>query len=459
MLLFCVNHNLTWKGYFLILFHKLLRSAYILNRLSVVTVVRYPGPNQVRRFDPFFNWEGDMKKDWVELDHDGYGEMMWYESSTLCWLGGEAYAIKDCRRMDTRTVEKTSDITLYKSNAEAVFAWKKRKRYYESYREIKESFVRGELADNHVFFLGLPGEILKKCGFPEHKVITLTSSRLKQKSTQENHSFSPLNIKGLDKALQTPVAVFEYARSGNNDMQNVIVDITQNEKHFLAGIVFNKKQNGFEVSNIRGLFPKDDYQWLHWVEQGKMIYGNKEKIQALSTQRRIDLAEVSSQDARISSDIHCLDSIDTILGKFGSVNDIFTQEFSFYAQQKELYSIYRKIHASFAWDAVYEDDARFYAEKIFKAIHGTRETEKIMDEGIENMQANGGRSQAAMEAGYGYEQANNIPPETEETEEESFGFENFTEEALLHLAEISPKHMKVLKRSMSKEQDFQQMSI
>ena len=235
-------------------------------------------------------------------------------------------------------------------------------------REI-EAFVRGELPDNHVFFLGLPGEILKKCGFPEKNVITLTSSRLKQKSTQENHPFSPLNIKGLDKALQTPIAVFDYARSGNNDMQNVIVDITQDEKHFLAGISFNKKKSGYEVSNIRGLFPKDDYQWLHWVEQGKMIYGNKEKIQALSTQRRIDLAEVSSQDARISSDIHCLDSIDTILGKFGSVNDVFTQEFSFYAQQKEFYSIYRKIHASFAWDAVYEDDARFYAEKIFKAIH------------------------------------------------------------------------------------------
>ena len=235
-------------------------------------------------------------------------------------------------------------------------------------REI-EAFVRGELPDNHVFFLGLPGEILKKCGFPEKNVITLTSSRLKQKSTQENHPFSPLNIKGLDKALQTPIAVFDYARSGNNDMQNVIVDITQDEKHFLAGISFNKKMSGYEVSNIRGLFPKDDYQWLHWVEQGKMIYGNREKIQALSTQRRIDLAEVSSQDARISSDIHCLDSIDTILGKFGSVNDVFTQEFSFYAQQKEFYSIYRKIHASFAWDAVYEDDARFYAEKIFKAIH------------------------------------------------------------------------------------------
>ena len=102
-----------------------------------------------------------MKKDWVELDHDGYGEMMWYESSTLCWLGGEAYAIKDCRRMDTRTVEKTSDITLYKSNAEAVFAWKKRKRYYESYREIKESFVRGNFRIITFSFWNLPEKYLK----------------------------------------------------------------------------------------------------------------------------------------------------------------------------------------------------------------------------------------------------------------------------------------------------------
>ena len=59
MLLFCVNLNLTWKGYFLILFHERLRSAYILNRLSVVTVGRYPGPNQVRRLGPFFSSGGE----------------------------------------------------------------------------------------------------------------------------------------------------------------------------------------------------------------------------------------------------------------------------------------------------------------------------------------------------------------------------------------------------------------
>ena len=96
-----------------------------------------------------------------------------------------------------------------------------------------------------------------------------------------------------------------------------------------------------------------------------------------------------------------------------------------------------------------------------------------MDKGIENMQANGGRSQAAMEADYEYEQFS--APKMEETEEESFGFENFTAEALLHLAEISPEAYESLKKEYeqrtglsadeylkkagSKEQDFQQMNI
>lgn len=72
------------------------------------------------------------------------------------------------------------------------------------------------------------------------------------------------------------------------------------------------------------------------------------------------------------------------------------------------------------------------------------ENEKIIEEGLENMQVNGGRSNAAMEADYEYEQFSS--PEMEETEEESFGFENFTAEALLHLAEISPEAYESLKK-------------
>ena len=90
------------------------------------------------------------------------------------------------------------------------------------------------------------------------------------------------------------------------------------------------------------------------------------------------------------------------------------------------------------------DKAVEYFTAAIAREHIAKENEKIIEEGIENMQANGGRSQAAMEADYEYEQFS--APKMEETEEESFGFENFTAEALLHLAEISPEAYESLKK-------------
>ena len=91
--------------------------------------------------------------------------------------------------------------------------------------------------------------------------------------------------------------------------------------------------------------------------------------------------------------------------------------------------------------------AKDYFISTIAQEHIVKENEKIIEEGIESMQVNGGRSDAAMEADYEYEQ---FPApemeETEEEEEESFGFENFTAEALLHLAEISPEAYESLKK-------------
>ena len=88
--------------------------------------------------------------------------------------------------------------------------------------------------------------------------------------------------------------------------------------------------------------------------------------------------------------------------------------------------------------------AKDYFISTIAQEHIAKENEKIIEEGLENMQVNGGRSDAAMEADYEYEQFSS--PEMEETEEESFGFENFTAEALLHLAEISPEAYESLKK-------------
>jgi hypothetical protein len=73
-----------------------------------------------------------------------------------------------------------------------------------------------------------------------------------------------------------------------------------------------------------------------------MIYGNKEKIQVSIDQQRTNLADVNNQDVRTSSDTYYLDSTNSVLVKFGDVNDIFTKEFEFYKDQKERNEVFKK---------------------------------------------------------------------------------------------------------------------
>ena len=39
-----------------------------------------------------------------------------------------------------------------------------------------------------------------------------------------------------------------------------------------------------EINSIRTLFPKNNHEWMNWINQGKLLYVNKEKIQALFEQ-------------------------------------------------------------------------------------------------------------------------------------------------------------------------------
>ena len=92
-------------------------------------------------------------------------------------------------------------------------------------------YTDGKLPENHVFNLGIPGEILQKCGFPKDQRIELSGSRLKFKSNLTSHPFELKDIFGLDKALQTPIAVFSYG--DRNKSQNVIVYLDQSKKAWL----------------------------------------------------------------------------------------------------------------------------------------------------------------------------------------------------------------------------------
>ena len=75
----------------------------------------------------------------------------------------------------------------------------------------------------------------------------------------------------------------------------------------------NQNSRGFEINDIRGFFPKDLHEWLNWIQQGKALYLDKEKIQTLIAQQRINLADVDYLD---------LDSVEKIIHDFENFKNI-----------------------------------------------------------------------------------------------------------------------------------------
>lgn len=156
------------------------------------------------------------------------------------------------------------------------------------FNEQLERQRNGILPPGYVYQLGRPGALLRSAGFPDLP-IEMAAIRLLQKSNQENHPFTLSEVRNMVSHLNNPVAVFRY----EIESKNVIVDIRHEDKHFLVGVHFNQDRRGIRISDIRGLFPKDDAKWLNWIQQGKSDYLNKEKIQTLIDKRRTNFAEVT----------------------------------------------------------------------------------------------------------------------------------------------------------------------
>ena len=171
---------------------------------------------------------------------------------------------------------------------------------FRSIKDINDRFneelqqqIDGTLPKGHVYSLGMPNDVLRSAGFP-NVPIELSASHLEKKSIAAQHPFELKEIKSLVKALQDPMAVFAYGDKKKS--QNVIVEIQHEGKNFVVGIHFNWKRGSAEISSIRGLYPKDNAEWLNWISQGKLLYVNKEKIQILIDQQRRNLADVEYLD-------------------------------------------------------------------------------------------------------------------------------------------------------------------
>ena len=177
--------------------------------------------------------------------------------------------------------ERTKNATLEEVNAR--------------FNEELEKQIKGELPDGYVYQMGKPGSILLSTGILDLP-IQMSASRLKAKSTSFGHNFELSEIRDLVKALQHPMAIFAYG--DKSKAQNIIVPIQKDGKNFIVGLSLNPTVGGrkLEVNSIRNVFPKNNSEWLNWINQGKALYLDKEKIQNLIDQQRTILADVEYLD-------------------------------------------------------------------------------------------------------------------------------------------------------------------
>lgn len=166
--------------------------------------------------------------------------------------------------------------------------------------------IDGVLPEGHIYKMGKPGKILLSTGVPDLPV-QMSATRLMQKATSYGHDFDLSEVKDLVKALQYPIAVFAYGNK--TKAQNIIIPLQKDGKNFIVGLSLKPTVNGktLEINSIRNVFPKNNSEWLNWISQGKALYLDKEKIQALIDQQRTILADVDYLD---------LDSVAKIVENF-----------------------------------------------------------------------------------------------------------------------------------------------
>lgn len=205
---------------------------------------------------------------------------------------------------------------------------------FSTVKEIADKFnaelqqqIDGTLPDGHVYQLGVPGAVLASTGIP-NLPITLQASVLNVKANDPLHPFALEEIRDLVPAIQRPWAIFKYGDSGK--AQNLIVGIAKEDKQFLVGLSLNPTVKGktLYINSVRNVFPKDNDEWLNWIQQGKLLrVDEKEKIQAIIDALRINPVDYTHLD---------LDSIAKVVKEFENPSiDAENEEFRFSVRTDE----------------------------------------------------------------------------------------------------------------------------
>lgn len=189
---------------------------------------------------------------------------------------------------NTESAKNSDDNLHYRDEKEV-------QRVNEKFNEELQMQIDGKLPENHIYKIGKPGSVLRSTGVPDLP-IQMSARRLQEKATLFDHNFDLRDVKDLVQALQDPLAIFAYG--DKTKAQNIIIPLQKGGRNFIVGLSLRPIVNGshLEINSIRNVFPKDNSEWLNWINQGKALYLNKEKIQILIDQQRTNLADVDYLD-------------------------------------------------------------------------------------------------------------------------------------------------------------------
>lgn len=160
--------------------------------------------------------------------------------------------------------ELRSELNKQKQSLPTFEEWKELQTVNERFNEELQMQIDGALPVGHIYQLGMPGKILLSCGFP-NMPIELSSTNLAEHARKTRHPFELEDVKGIVLAMQKPIAVFSYGDKEKS--QNVILELHKDGKNFLVGVHFNQARRNVTVSDIRGIFPKDNAEWLNWINR------------------------------------------------------------------------------------------------------------------------------------------------------------------------------------------------
>ena len=144
------------------------------------------------------------------------------------------------------------------------------KKLNDKFNAALNDLKNGVLPDDYIFDLGRPSIFLKSVGFANVNIL-LRSNILREKSSSPKHPYNLEEIKDLVYAIQKPWIIFKYGESPR--AKNIITGIRRGDKHFLVGVSIlpRVREKYIEIDSVRNVFPRDDHQWIRWIQQGKAL--------------------------------------------------------------------------------------------------------------------------------------------------------------------------------------------